>query len=111
ELKSRGIDTPVVVGGIIPQTDYAALKDFGVAAVFGPESPLNAVVETVKALAEGTSLPETGDRRPASQGIPATRLDHAAIAVKDMDGALSVLSQILGQPVAYREHVAAQKVE
>src|SRR5437868_2408486 len=51
ELTQRGADIPVVVGGIIPETDYASLKEHGVAAVFGPESPLGAVVETVKALA------------------------------------------------------------
>jgi methylmalonyl-CoA/ethylmalonyl-CoA epimerase len=47
----------------------------------------------------------------ADSGIPATRLDHAAIAVKDMDAALALFAEILGQPVAHREHVAAQKVE
>src|SRR5437899_7872097 len=57
ELKARGADIPVVVGGIIPASDYQKLHDLGVAAVFGPESPLNAVVEAVRALAEGKSLP------------------------------------------------------
>src|SRR5438445_1965076 len=38
EMKSRNIDIPIVVGGIIPQADTAALREPGVAAVFGPES-------------------------------------------------------------------------
>ena len=110
ELKSRGIDTPVVVGGIIPHTDYEPLQSMGVAAVFGPESALSAVVETVRALAEGKPLPQAASRKPQA-GIPTTRLDHAAIAVKDMDAALSILSEVLGQPVAHRETVASQRVE
>ncbi len=113
EMKSRNIDIPIVVGGIIPEADTAALKEQGVAAVFGPESALASVVEAVRAIAEGRPLPDAGSRKPeaASPGIPATRLDHAAIAVKDMDATLALLSEILGQPVAHREQVPAQKVE
>jgi methylmalonyl-CoA mutase C-terminal domain/subunit len=113
ELKARKVDIPVVVGGIIPQTDYEALRALGVAAVFGPESPLDAVVKAVAALARGEPLPDsaTGDSKAAKGGIPATRLDHAAIAVKDLDAALAVLSEVLGQPVAHREAVPSQKVE
>src|ERR1700681_1458809 len=53
ELRSRGAEIPLVVGGIIPAADHARLQALGVAAVFGPESPLGAVVETVRALATG----------------------------------------------------------
>jgi methylmalonyl-CoA mutase C-terminal domain/subunit len=111
ELKQRNVDIPIVVGGIIPDTDHDQLKQSGVAAVFGPESPLESVVDAVRALARGEQ-PKVESRKPrAETGIPATRLDHAAIAVQDMDAALSILSQVLGQPVAHREQVAAQKVE
>src|SRR6266550_5792883 len=41
ELKSRGAEIPVVVGGIIPAADHDSLKALGVSAVFGPESPLS----------------------------------------------------------------------
>ena len=51
ELSRREARIPIVVGGIIPAADFAKLKDLGVAAVFGPESPLAAVVETVRELA------------------------------------------------------------
>src|SRR5438876_1475575 len=74
ELKSRGADIRVVVGGIIPGSDYQKLHALGVAAVFGPESPLGAVVEAVRALAEGKTLPAPA----VAPGIPATRLDHTA---------------------------------
>jgi len=115
DLKARGAAIPVVVGGIIPDADFAALKAVGVAAVFGPESPLSKVVEAVRAIARGEPVPhaEAGGRKPEAQkkGIPSTRLDHAAIAVKDLDAALRLLEAVLGQPAAHREQVASQKVE
>src|SRR5436305_894738 len=57
ELNARQARIPVVVGGIIPAADHEPLRAIGVAAVFGPESPLPAVVETVRALASGAALP------------------------------------------------------
>ena len=40
-LKARRIDdVPVVVGGIVPGEDHAALKAAGVAAIFGPGTNL-----------------------------------------------------------------------
>src|SRR5438105_644127 len=36
ELRQRGADVPLVVGGIIPESDHDALEQHGVAAVFGP---------------------------------------------------------------------------
>src|SRR5467141_5001536 len=76
ELSRREARIPIVVGGIIPAADFAKLKDLGVAAVFGPESPLAAVVETVRVLATtGTpTATPTATARTSSSGIPATRL-------------------------------------
>jgi len=109
ELKKRGADIPLVVGGIIPAADYQALRSLGVAAVFGPESPLGAVVETVRALASGQPLPAPA---PApAPGIPATRLDHTAICVRDIDASIALIEDILGNKVAHREYVDAQKVD
>ena len=36
-LRGRGVDVPVVVGGIIPEGDVPALRAVGVAAVFTPK--------------------------------------------------------------------------
>jgi ethylmalonyl-CoA mutase len=36
-LRERGVDVPVVVGGIIPDRDVGPLRDAGVAAVFTPK--------------------------------------------------------------------------
>ena len=110
ELKKQKADIPVVVGGIIPAADHQALREIGVSAVFGPESPLGAVVETVRALAAGEPLPEDPAMKVPT-GIPATRLDHTAICVKDMAASIALIEDILGQKVAHQEHVAAQRVD
>jgi methylmalonyl-CoA mutase C-terminal domain/subunit len=39
----------LVLGGTIPEADIAALKEQGVAAVFGPGTPLSATVEFIRA--------------------------------------------------------------
>jgi methylmalonyl-CoA mutase C-terminal domain/subunit len=111
ELRSQKAEIPVVVGGIIPAADHAKLHALGVSAVFGPESPLASVVEAVRALAEGRPLPENPAERAARAGIPATRLDHTAICVKDIKAAIALIEDVLGQKVAHEEHVPAQKVD
>ncbi|MFN2546990.1 MAG: cobalamin-dependent protein [Myxococcales bacterium] len=106
ELKDSKI--PVIVGGIIPEADHPPLKKLGIAAVFGPESPLSAVVEAVRMLAAGEKLPEP----PAKKAhVPAEKLDHTAICVKDIDASIALIEEILGQKVAHREYVDAQKVD
>jgi methylmalonyl-CoA mutase C-terminal domain/subunit len=49
-LKEYGAfeDTLVIVGGIVPEEDRAALKEAGVAAVFGPGTPMADTVEFVR---------------------------------------------------------------
>ncbi|MFP3313910.1 MAG: cobalamin B12-binding domain-containing protein [Thermocladium sp.] len=51
EMRKRGIDVPVMVGGIIPPEDEDSLKRMGIAEVFGPGTPLSIIVEKVKSLA------------------------------------------------------------
>jgi methylmalonyl-CoA mutase C-terminal domain/subunit len=117
ELDQRQARIPIVVGGIIPAADRARLEALGVAAVFGPESPLGSVVETVRAIATdpGTQYTSPANaevtyRVPATGGIPATRLDHAAICVKDIEASIALIEELLGQKVAHKEFVPAQKV-
>jgi len=110
DLRQRKAEIPLVVGGIIPTADHPALRDLGVSAVFGPESPLSAVVETVRALASGQPLPHAVAEKPVP-GIPATRLDHTAICVKDMKASIALIEELLGQKVAHEEFVPAQKVD
>ena len=48
-LKAEGAeDVLVMVGGIIPETDIAELKKQGVAEVFGPGAPLNAIAQWLR---------------------------------------------------------------
>ncbi|HEX9602154.1 MAG TPA: VOC family protein, partial [Myxococcales bacterium] len=110
---------PIVVGGIIPAADFAKLKELGVAAVFGPESPLGAVVETVRELAANPNAAPTSNATPtptsrrtstSRSGIPATRLDHTAICVRDIDASIALIEELLGQKAAHKEFVPAQRV-
>ncbi len=52
ELDHLHFDVPVVVGGIIPDCDLAALRERGVSAVFGPGSSLPEICQAVRELAE-----------------------------------------------------------
>ncbi|MGG7380156.1 cobalamin-dependent protein, partial [Escherichia coli] len=47
-LRDAGLETPVVVGGIVPAVDVAYLRDAGVAAVVGPGASADDVVAAVR---------------------------------------------------------------
>jgi methylmalonyl-CoA mutase C-terminal domain/subunit len=47
-LREVGLDTPVVVGGIVPDIDVPYLLDAGVSAVIGPGSPVETLVRVVR---------------------------------------------------------------
>jgi methylmalonyl-CoA mutase C-terminal domain/subunit len=50
-MKAESIlDIPVVVGGIIPQSDEAHIKEIGVKAVFHPFNTLEMIVEKIKTI-------------------------------------------------------------
>jgi methylmalonyl-CoA mutase C-terminal domain/subunit len=46
-LRVEGLDTPLVVGGIIPAADIQALKDLGVSAVLTPGASPTEIVDAV----------------------------------------------------------------
>ncbi|MHB1210144.1 MAG: cobalamin B12-binding domain-containing protein [Acidimicrobiales bacterium] len=50
ELRQRGSEIPVVVGGIVPTNDLAELKAAGIAAVFGPGASGDEIVTTITSL-------------------------------------------------------------
>jgi methylmalonyl-CoA mutase C-terminal domain/subunit len=50
-LRAHGLDTPVVVGGIVPDVDVPALTAAGVAAVLGPGASGEEVVAAVRSVA------------------------------------------------------------
>jgi len=53
ELKKRSLepnkDVLVVLGGIVPEEDVEKLKEIGVAKVFGPGTPLEEIIEFIRA--------------------------------------------------------------
>ncbi|MGE0764298.1 MAG: cobalamin B12-binding domain-containing protein [Bdellovibrionales bacterium] len=51
-MVGKKLKTPIFVGGIIPQDDAKQLIDYGVAAVFGPGTPLADIVAKIKTLAK-----------------------------------------------------------
>jgi methylmalonyl-CoA mutase, C-terminal domain len=47
-MKKKGLNKPVFVGGIIPGDDAELLQKRGVAAVFGPGTPINEIADQVR---------------------------------------------------------------
>ena len=56
-LRAAGLDTPVVVGGIVPPVDVERLHDKGVAKVLGPGASTDEVVAAVRDAAEAAQAP------------------------------------------------------
>jgi methylmalonyl-CoA mutase C-terminal domain/subunit len=57
-LKERGADDILVIlGGTIPEQDIAGLKAIGVAAIFGPGTPLETTVTFIRENAKPRSIP------------------------------------------------------
>ncbi len=50
KVRARGVDIPVVVGGIVPDRDAEALLGQGVAAIFQPGASLGEIVDRIRAL-------------------------------------------------------------
>ncbi len=55
QLQRRGVDIPVVVGGIVPDRDAAALKALGIAAVLTPGASSSQVVAVMRAVLDAAS--------------------------------------------------------
>ncbi|MGH1503497.1 MAG: cobalamin B12-binding domain-containing protein [Acidimicrobiales bacterium] len=47
-IRAAGLDTPVIVGGIIPDDDVQPLLDAGVAAILGPGASATEVVGSIR---------------------------------------------------------------
>lgn len=50
-MSEKGVNVPVVVGGVIPREDAYKLKEMGVKEVFLPGSSMGSIVDCVKELA------------------------------------------------------------
>jgi methylmalonyl-CoA mutase C-terminal domain/subunit len=47
--RDAGLETPIVLGGIVPENDVPILKEAGIAAVLGPGASADQVVAVVRA--------------------------------------------------------------
>jgi methylmalonyl-CoA mutase C-terminal domain/subunit len=48
QLKRKGMDEVIVIaGGIIPETDFPALYQIGIKAIFGPGTPAQEIVDFI----------------------------------------------------------------
>lgn len=52
-------DIPVVLGGIVPESDHAPLKAMGVAAIFNPGSSLESIMDAIRALVRSRQRPDS----------------------------------------------------
>ena len=53
-MREQGLaDVPIFAGGIIPESDVAALKQVGIAGIFGPGTPMSEIVEFIRARTRG----------------------------------------------------------
>lgn len=56
-LRAAGLDTPVIIGGIVPPADVPVLLEAGVSAVLGPGASNAEVVATIMTSVPGLELP------------------------------------------------------
>ena len=55
-IRARGVDIPVVIGGIVPNNDVAELKAAGIAEILGPGTPADEVVAAVRRAAANAAV-------------------------------------------------------
>lgn len=79
-------DLPVVLGGIVPESDYQPMRDMGIAAVFNPGSAIDDILNKLRELgrarrrhpvAELRKRYTAGDMVALAQLITATQRDEA----------------------------------
>ncbi len=53
-LRDKGMeDVLVIMGGVIPEEDFPELKKQGISDIFGPDTPVRAIVEFIQAQVRG----------------------------------------------------------
>lgn len=48
KLKEKGVDIPVIVGGVVPSEDIPRVKEMGVVEVFGPGRSMDSIANFIK---------------------------------------------------------------
>ena len=77
---------PVVLGGIVPESDHPTLRDMGVAAVFNPGSPLDKIIEKMRQLADGHPTPRIDELRAGYARKDGRSLSKLITAVQRENG-------------------------
>lgn len=55
-VRARGMDIPVIVGGIVPDHDLEPLKQAGIAAVFTPGATAEQIVSELREVLDGAAV-------------------------------------------------------
>jgi len=78
-LRDAGVDAPVVVGGIIPEQDVAALREAGVAAVYTPKDfDITRIMWDILALLAGNGSQPAAAAQDGAPGTPVAVADTGA---------------------------------
>ena len=101
ELDERGHPLPLVLCGVDQEAERRRLVARGARAAFPSVTDARQLAQALRAAAA---------RPRATAELLPTRLDHTAVCVRDLDAAIALFSQLLGQPLAAREVVESQKV-
>ena len=56
EVRKRGMEIPVIVGGIVPDHDLVPLREAGVAAVFTPGSTAEQITQQLRRVLDGAAV-------------------------------------------------------
>lgn len=56
QVRERGMEIPVIVGGIVPDHDLVPLREAGVAAVFTPGSTAEQITEQLRRVLDGAAV-------------------------------------------------------
>jgi len=99
-------EIPVVLGGIVPEADYPALRQMGVAAVFNPGSPLDKIVATMRELAVSRRRPpmevlrkgySSGDAHALAQLLSAVQ-QGASLGDWEISNRKTIVLGVTGSP-------------
>ena len=61
KLKEKGVDIPIIVGGIISAQETTNLKELGVVEVFPPGSSMDSIVSTAEKLCSRPVISDVND--------------------------------------------------
>lgn len=105
-LREEGADDILLIGGgIIPLSDIPALKEAGVAEIFGPGSKLQDVAQFIRTHVQTKDL-----AFDESDAFSVYKVDHIGIAVHDISATLPFYTRGLGLLVTHEEVIPDQAV-